>query len=200
MSETSVMDSLSSGLDGDAEQRHALWPILAMIAATAITMFACDCLRHHLMRSGAWDLGFFDQAVYLISRGEAPYSSMLKVHVIADHASVILYPLALFYLIWPNVHMLLIVQAIALSAGAYPVWRLAIGAGLTKQQSLAVAGAYLMYPIILTASIFDFHPDTLVVPALLFAILAEREGKLILFCLCIAVALACKEVMSLTVI
>ncbi|HEY1629525.1 MAG TPA: DUF2079 domain-containing protein, partial [Tepidisphaeraceae bacterium] len=199
MSQTITQDPLGQSLESNFAPTGSQWPIIAMIAAAALAMFGADCVRHYLMRSGAWDLGFFDQAVYLISRGQAPFSSMLKVHVMADHASVILYPLAIFYLIWANVHMLMIVQAIALSSGAWAVWRLALDAGLKRGQSLAVAAAYLMYPVILTASIFDFHPDTFVVPALLFAILAARRERPILFCICIAVALASKEVMSLTV-
>jgi uncharacterized membrane protein len=200
MSQTAVLDSLSENLENDPDRADSRWPIVAMILASALALFGITTVRHYVMRSGAFDLGFFDQALYLISRGHAPISSLLGFHVLGDHASVILYPLALFYLIWPNVHMLLIVQAIALSAGAWPVYRLGMGAGLTKQQALAVAGAYLTYPIVLTASIFDFHPDSLVVIALLMAILSAREEKRISFCLWIAVALSCKEVMALTVI
>jgi uncharacterized membrane protein len=199
MSQVNVLEPLSEDLENDPVRPDSQWPILAMILASAIAMFSLDCVRHYLMRSGAWDLGFFDQAIYLISRGQAPYSSMLKVHVIGDHGSLILYPMALFYLIWPNVHMLMIVQAIALSSGAWAIWKLGTDAGLKRGQALAVAGAYLMYPVILTASIFDFHPDAFVVPALLFAILAARRRRPVLFCICVAVALSSKEVMSLTV-
>jgi uncharacterized membrane protein len=173
--------------------------LLLCMAASAVSLFICSTLRHHLLRSGAFDLGFFDQAVYLISQGKTPISSLHGFHVIADHGSVILYPLALLYFIWADPQMLLIAQALALSAGAWPVYRLGRHAGLSDRLSLGVAGAYLMFPLVLTSNLFDFHPDVFIVPALLFAVLAAREDRKILFIISIVVALLCKEVMGLTV-
>lgn len=165
----------------------------------AVAMFAAGSFRHYVLRSGAFDLGFFDQAVWLISQGHVAFSSLRGIHVIADHASLILYPLALLYVVWADPHVLLAAQAAVLALGAYPVARLAMDAGLTQRQSLAIAGAYLMYPFVLTASLFDFHPETLAVPALLMAVLAAREDRRIAFCIWIAIALLCKEIIALTV-
>jgi uncharacterized membrane protein len=173
--------------------------LLLCIAASAVSLFICSMLRHNMMRSGAFDLGFFDQAVYLISQGKTPISSLHGFHVIADHASLILYPLALFYLIWADPHMLLIIQALALAGGAWPVFRLGKHAGLSDRLALGIAGSYLMFPLVLTSNLFDFHPDVLVVPALLWAVLAAREDRKVLFVTSVVVALLCKEVIGLTV-
>ncbi|WP_193197839.1 DUF2079 domain-containing protein [Nostoc sp. MG11] len=48
-----------------------------MIGISALVLFASSSLRHELFQSTAWDLGIFDQAVYLISQGQAPISSFL---------------------------------------------------------------------------------------------------------------------------
>jgi uncharacterized membrane protein len=92
--------------------------VLLIILVAAATLFACGAVRHYLLRSGAFDLGFFDQAIYLISQGAEPVSSLHGFHVLGDHAALILYPFALLYCIWPDPYMLLASQAIILAAGA----------------------------------------------------------------------------------
>jgi uncharacterized membrane protein len=174
--------------------------VAAMIAAASLLFFAVSSLRHYLFRSGGLDLGFFDQAIYLISQGRPPISSFLNFHVLSDHAAVILYPLAVVYKIWPDPHALLLVQAVTLASGAWPVWRLAEDLGLTAKQSLALAAAYVMYPLVLTTNIFDFHPEIFAIPGLLWAIIAARENRKLLFIFGVCLTLACKEVLSLTVV
>ncbi len=90
-----------------------------IVGVSALVLFGFSSVRHGLFRSGAWDLGIFDQAIYLISQGQTPTSSFLNVHILGDHASLILYPLSLLYKIYPDVHWLLAVQAVALALGAW---------------------------------------------------------------------------------
>ena len=82
--------------------RSVVW----MAAAAAAILFLCSSLRHALFQSTAWDLGIFDQVIYLISQGKPPISSFLGFHIMGDHASWIFYILALFYKIYPDVHWL----------------------------------------------------------------------------------------------
>ena len=165
----------------------------------ALILFACSSLRHALFQSGAFDLGIFDQAVYLISQGEPPISSFLGFHILGDHAALVFYPLALLYKIYPDVHWLLAVQAIALALGAWPTWSLARHAKLTERQAVAIATVYLLYPLVFNLNLFDFHPEVIALPALLGAILAARLGKTVWFCLAIITILSCKAVLALTV-
>lgn len=174
-------------------------PLAWMIGISALLLFACSSLRHTMIQSNGWDLGIFDQVVYLISQGLPPFSSFLGFHIIGDHASFVFYPLALLYKIYPDVHWLLAVQALALASGAIPTWYLARLAGLSTQQSLTVAVTYLLYPVVFNSNLFDFHPDIFALPALLWAILAARLGRVLWFCLAIALVLACKSVLALTV-
>lgn len=174
-------------------------PLTWMIGVSALFLFVCSSLRHKLIQSNGWDLGIFDQAVYLISQGITPISSFLGFHIVGDHASFVFYPLALLYKIYPDVHWLLAVQAIALASGAMPSWYLARLAGLNTQQALTVAATYLLYPVVFNSNLFDFHPDIFALPALLWAILAARLNRVLWFCLAIAVVLACKSILALTV-
>jgi uncharacterized membrane protein len=170
-----------------------------MIGVSTLILFICSSLRHALFQSGAYDLGIFDQAVYLISQSKAPISSFLGFHILGDHAALIFYPLALLYKIYPDVHWLLAVQAVSLGLGGWLTWSLGDRAGLKQSQALAIAGVYLLYPLVFNVNLFDFHPEVLAIPALLGAILAARIGKIGWFCLAIITVLACKAVLALTV-
>ncbi|MBW4614973.1 MAG: DUF2079 domain-containing protein [Desmonostoc vinosum HA7617-LM4] len=169
-----------------------------MISVSALILFASSCLRHELFNSSG-DLGVFDQAVYLISQGKPPILSFLGFHILGDHAAGILYPIALLYKIYPHVYWLFAVQSFALAFGALPTWYLARQAGLTANQAIPMVIVYLLYPLIYNANLFDFHPDTIAVPALLWAVLAARLGQVGWFCLSILIVLGCKAVLSLTV-
>lgn len=170
-----------------------------IISVSALILFACSSLRHELFQSTAFDLGIFDQAVYLISQGEPPISSFMGFHILGDHAAWIFYPLALLYKIYPSVYWLFAVQAAALALGALPTWHLARQAGLKESQTIAIALVYLLYPLVFNVNLFDFHPEVIAVPLLLAAVLAARLGHVGWFCFSIFLVLGCKEVLSLTV-
>jgi len=171
-----------------------------LVAGAAVTFFAISAFRHSIYRSGGLDLGFFDQAIYLISVGQPPVNSFFNFHALADHAAVILYPIALVYKVWPSVYALLLIQGVVLASGAWPIARLARGIGLSTSQSVALSGAYLMYPIVLTVNIVDWHPEVFAVPGLLWALVGARENRKLLFALAVLLTLACKEVLSFTII
>lgn len=175
-------------------------PLAWMIGVSILILFLCSSLRHALFQSTGWDLGIFDQAIYLISQGQPPISSLIKVHILGDHAAWVFYPLALLYKIYPNVHWLFLVQSTALALGALPIWHLACLASLREGQAIALAAVYLLYPVIFNANLFDFHPEVMAVPALLAAVLAARLGRVGWFSLAILLILGCKAVLSLTVV
>jgi uncharacterized membrane protein len=176
------------------------YPVTASIWISTLILFVCSSVRHWLYQSGAFDLGWFDQAVYLISTGQNPIVSFSGFHILGDHAAVILYPLALFYWIYPDVHWLFAIQAIALSIGGLPIYYLSRQAGIDRHQATTIVFAYLLYPLILNKSLFDFHPEVIAVPGFLIAVLAARNSKVVAFYAAILIILSCKAVLSVTVI
>ena len=177
-----------------------LRPITLILLISTISLFVFSSLKHTLFQSTAWDLGIFDQAIYLISQGEKPISSFLKIHILGDHAAFIFYPLSLFYKVYSSVYWLLFIQAFSLSFGALPTYYLAKYQGLTKSQSLTISLVYLLYPLIFNINLFDFHPDVIAVPGILWSILAAFNNNLWLFLIAITIILSCKSVFSLTVL
>ena len=175
-------------------------PLFWAIAASSAILFLCSSVRHTLLQSSAWDLGIFDQAVYLISSGTPPISSFLGFHILGDHAAWVFYLLALLYKIYPDVHWLLAVQATALALGGVPTWYLARQAGLTQRQASAIALSYLLYPLVFNINLFDFHPEVMALPAMLAAVWAARSNKNWWFCLSIILILGCRDALALNVV
>jgi uncharacterized membrane protein len=175
------------------------YPLSLPIIITIIIFFSCSSLRHIMFRSTGYDLGIFDQVLYLISQGQSSFSSILDFHILGDHAAFIFYVLAFFYKIYPSVYWLFAIQAIALAIGAIPTKYLALNAGLKESQANTIAIAYLLYPVVFNLNLFDFHPDVFALPALIWAILAVRIGSLWQFGAAIILILSCKAVFSLTI-
>ncbi len=173
--------------------------VVWMIGVSVVILFVSSSLRHILFQSTAFDLGIFDQAVYLISQGQPPISSFMGYHILGDHGAFVFYPLALLYKIYPSVYWLFAVQAIALAIGALPTWCLAHQAGLTDRQSIAMVTVYLLYPLVYNINLFDFHPEVMALPMLLAAVWWAKQGKIGWFCFGVVFILGCKAVLSLTV-
>ncbi|MBU6427398.1 MAG: DUF2079 domain-containing protein [Cyanobacteria bacterium REEB65] len=173
--------------------------VVAWVVVAAGVLALCGWLRHALLWSNLYDLGIFDQAIYLISRGLPPVSTTLGFPILGDHASFILYPIALLYRLRPTVDWLFILQGLGLAAGALPIAALARDVGLEASWQAALAGAYLLYPAVFNVALYDFHPETLAVPALLWAVVWGRQGRWFPFvCACLW-AMSCKEVLTLTI-
>ncbi|MBD1806908.1 DUF2079 domain-containing protein [Microcoleus sp. FACHB-SPT15] len=171
-----------------------------MICVSALILFVCSSVRHALFQSSAFDLGIYDQVIYLMSQGQPPISSFLGFHHLGNHTAYSVYLLGLLYKIYPTIHWLFAVQAIGLSLGALPIWHLARHAGLNESQATAMAAVYLLYPLIFNLNIFDFHPEVMAVSVILGAVLAARLGKVGWFCCAIFFVLGCKAALSLTVV
>lgn len=174
-------------------------PVIWAIAIFSLIFFLYSSARHALFESNAFELGIYDQVAYLIGQGQTPFSSFLEIHHMGNHAAWVMYPVGLLYKIYPDVHWLLLVQAISLALGALPTWSLARQAGLNNSISGAIALVYLFYPLVFNVNLFDFHPEVIALPALIAAILAARLNKTRWFCAAIVLVLSCKAVLSLTV-
>ena len=172
-----------------------------IVGISTLVLFFFSSLRHSLFQSGALDLGFFDQGIWLLSQGMIPKSSIIDIHLLGDHAAFILYPLSLFYRIHPDIHWLFFIQAISISIGIFPIVILSRQKEIATKQLYLVIFIYLFSPILFNAnSTYDFHPDIFAVPCLLWCILWAEENKLVYFCLTLFILLSCKAVFSLTVI
>ena len=184
---------------GVSKNDNNQWFLTNAIAISTLILFLCSSARHALFQS-SFDLAIFDNAVYLISQGQEPFVTFRGLHILGDHAAWIIYPLALFYKIDPDVHWLFFIQALSLASGALPLWYLCRVTGLRISQSKTIVLAYLLYPAIFNVNLFDFHPEVIAVPAIFSAILAVKRDRLGWFIAAVVLILGCKAVLALSVI
>lgn len=140
-------------------------------------MFAASWLRHRNYRSGAYDLGIFDQGAWLLSRGLPADVTVIGTSIWQDHFSPVILVAAALYRIVPTPLWLLLLQAGAVGLSVVPARRIAAANGLAPGPfSLASLAAL---PVT-TAVLFDFHPSTLAVPAIMWAAVGvvERDTRL----------------------
>lgn len=182
-------------------QTDSTYYLARLVAIASLILLGASSLRHFLLQSSALDLAAFDQWVYLLSQDLPPISSFFNVHVLGDHAAFILYPVSLLYRIVPNVHWLLLLQAIALAIGAIPLYVLCLQSGLSHREAKAIAVCYVLYPAIFNSNFYaDFRPEAIAVPGLLWAMWAGIAQKPWQLVASVALVLSCKERLGLTVI
>jgi len=180
---------------------HAV--VAAAAAAWATGVGTLAVWRHDHFLSHRYDLGHMVQAVWSTANGRplefTDGATGDQIVRLAAHVDPILVLLVPFWWIRPEPETLILVQAAALASGVYPVVRLAL-----KHVRSGVAAAmlglwYLAYPWIIWNALNDVHPITFTIPFLLYAIWLLDEGRLVGFAAFAALALACGELVGLTV-
>jgi len=180
----------------DFIKRHCL---ICLISFSLLILFISSSLKHLLYQSTAWDLGIFDQAIFLISHNMPPISSFLGIHILGDHAALVFYPLAILYKLYPSVYWLFLVQAIALSLGAFFIYQLAKKSQLKESLALTLSSVYLLYPLIFNINLFDFHTDVIALSAIFWAILAVRRRNLWGFMAALILMASCKGILGIMI-
>jgi uncharacterized membrane protein len=159
-------------------------------------------LRHRAFESGRFDLGNMTQAVWATAHGDV--LSVTDVHGeqisrLGAHFDPILALLAPLWWVWPDPELLLVVQAVAVAAGALPVFWLARKHVGSDRAGAALALAYLLSPPVQWLTVSDFHPVAFACPLLLFAWWHLDQGRLWAFALLAGAAVATKEHVGLAV-
>lgn len=150
----------SVGVEERARRRARELPELVWVASLAYgfaTAYAVISLFRHWRFGSGYDLGIFDQAIWSMSRFEAPRSTISGyTNIFGDHFSPILTLLVPLYWLAPAPETLLIVQAVLLGASIVPVY-LFLRDRLSKGQSLVLCGAYGCFWGLQRTALSDFH-------------------------------------------
>jgi uncharacterized membrane protein len=182
--------------------RVPLWlaPLLALAATGSyvLVMSTLSLQRHAALKSNAYDLAIFDQAIFNTAFGR-PFAVSIKTDdltnpiLLGDHFSPALALLAPLTWVWNDVRALLLAQSLLLAAGALPLYRLAREQTKSALLPPALVLAYLLSPTLQHTNLYDFHEVALATPALAFAAAAlvrRRWGALLAW---LGLALLCKE-------
>lgn len=153
---------------------------------------------HNHFQTFGWDLGYFDQVIWKVSKGIFPYSTLSKVNLLAGHFAPVLYLFASLYWLWSDPRILLIVQAFLVVFAAYPLYLLAKEESLNIVFSYSLVFSYLFFLGTQWSILNEFH-EASVIPLflILFFYSANHSGRKLLFYLSILGIFSSKEEFSL---
>ena len=183
-----------------------------LIVAYILFFSAYTSQKHLALRTYAADLSYFDQPMWNTLHGRFMERTLQDRQAprMTDHFEPILVPLSALFLIWDDVRVLLILQAVALALGALPVYWIAREAMSrvwgpearapdrpyappAEWLALAFALVYLLFPAQQAANLADFHADPLLVAPLLFAFWFASQRRFVWMWVWAILALAVKE-------
>ncbi|MEM8746574.1 MAG: DUF2079 domain-containing protein [Actinomycetota bacterium] len=184
---------LSSAVDW--LQRRTLPQILLTAAVVGYTVyFSVRSLAiHHAFGTASYDSALYDQGLWLLSQGEAPFVTLMGRNLFGDHTSFILIFLVPFYWVAPGAGILFISQSAVLAAGAIPIFLYGRRRLESEWLALAPAVAYLLHPAIGWTNLENFHPDAFLGVLVGFAIYGALERKWVLYAVAVVLALSVKE-------
>jgi len=161
---------------------------------------ALSVWRHAHFATNGHDLGIFDQAMWALSRFQAPATTVRHTplpSLFGDHFHPVLLVLVPGYWLFASPVVLLVAQALLLAAVVPLGFLLARQLGMPPWPAVALSVALGAHPGFTTAALFEFH-EVAFAPALLLAtvLLAERR-RWGWYWLALALLLATKETMAL---
>jgi uncharacterized membrane protein len=148
----------------------------------------------------AFDLGVFDQGLWLLSRFHAPFVTVMGRNLFGDHASLILVPVVPLYWLFPEPEGLLVLQTCVLAAGAVPVYLLARNRLHSTALATLLAAAYLLNPALQQGNMDQFHPEAFLVLSIAVALYAALERKPWLLAVAVVASLLVKEDTALLIV
>jgi uncharacterized membrane protein len=186
---------------------RARLPSAAMTVAVAAAAYgagyaALSVLRHRAFATGRFDLGNMVQAVWWTAHGHPLRMTNLhgdQISRLAAHVDPLLAVFGPLWWIWPSPDLLLVAQALAIAAGAWPVYWLARKHLGSPRAALGFALAYLLYPATGWLTLNEFHPVALATPLLLYAFRFLDNDRLVPFTVFAVAAAASKEEIGLVV-
>lgn len=138
------------------------------------------CLYHRNFYTQTYDFGIFSQMFYYMKETGKCLSTCERDGLLshfAVHFSPIYYLLLPFYALIPTPETLLVLQAIIVASGVFPVLLLCRHLALSRRATLAFAAMYLLYPALLEPNFYYLHENCFLAPIilwLLYFFLQER--------------------------
>ena len=192
------------------------WPRIAITLVTLLALAfviyftAYAWATFDAFLANAEDMGIMDQALWNTLHGATLHQTICNsisdtnclgdVSRFAIHFEPIMLPLSLLYLLAPTPKALMLLQAVVVAGGVFPVYWIACRRLSSPLAGLIFATGYLLYPALQSAVMFDFHAVTLSMAFLLFAIyfmLTRNNVGLVIACV---LALSTKEEIPLDIL
>ncbi len=178
-------------------------PRLVLVAALLlyISYFTRRSLDlHHGLATSTYDSALYDQGMWLLSRGDAPFVTLMGRNLFGDHSSFILLLLVPLYWIAPGAWIMFTAQSAAIGLGAVPIFlygRTRLG---SEWWAVLAACAYLVHPAVGWTNLENFHPDAFLGVLVGFAVYAALESKWRMYAVFVVLSLMVKEDVSLVIV
>ncbi len=179
-----------------ASNKHEAFVIFLMTVYT-IYFTTTSFLRYDNFYTGRFDLGNMVQTVWNTVHGNiftlTNPNATETVSRLAFHGDFILILLAPFYTLWPDPKILLLIQTVVLTLGAFFVYLISLHILKNKNISVTFAFAYLINPSLQLTNLYDFHAVTLATTFLLATYYFYLKKKYRHFVIFAVLAALCKE-------
>ena len=156
--------------------------------------------NHHALATSTYDSALYDQGVWLLSRFEAPFVTLMGRNLFGDHTSFVMLFLVPFYWLFPSAGVLFFAQSAAIAAGSIPIFlygRRWLG---SEWAALVGAAGYLLHPAVGWTNLENFHPDGFLGAFVAFAIWAALERRWTTYAVFVVLSLLVKEDASLVLV
>lgn len=177
----------------------AAWLTFLFAFLFAVLFAGLGVSNHRNYGTWSYDMGIYDQGIWLISRGEQ-FMSVRGMNFWGHHFNLIAYLFVPFY--WMGLggpELLYVVQAIALAWAAFPVYLIARDKFAKPWIGFLFALVYLLYAPVQWISWAMFHPEALVIAPFLYAWWFATKERWGWFLAMVLLALSTREDVALAV-
>ncbi len=175
------------------------WTLGAVVAVWSLVFIVLGWWRHDRFGTFGFDLGVWDQAIWLLSRFEMPFITLRGLNFWGHHMNPVLMLFVPFYWLGAGPLFLLAVQVLVQASGAIAVYLLARDRLADRWLAVVLGGVLLLLPSYQFQAWWFFHPESLAVAPLLFAYWAARAKRWGWYGVAAVLAVACKEEVALAV-
>jgi uncharacterized membrane protein len=168
--------------------------LYAVCLAYGGLLFLASALRHRMFGT-AYDLSVNMNMLYNAAHG-AGFASTLEPaasHLLNMHLNLLEYLLVPVCAVFRGPDVLFFAQVAAAILGAIPVYLLARDMCPERWQHILCVIIYLLYPRLRDTIAYDFHPDIMSLPLILFALYSFRRDRLFPFVACLLAGSLNKE-------
>jgi len=177
---------------------QGLFVLMVWAYVTYFTKVSIDV--HNGLGTSSYDVGLYQQGVWLLGQGEAPFVTLMGRNMLGDHASFVMVLVAPIYRLFPAADTLFFLQSLFIGLGALPVFLAARKRLASEAMALALAACFLLHPAVGWTNRENYHPDSFVAFFLGMAIYGALERKWRLYWVFVVLTLLVKEDVVLVVL
>lgn len=179
--------------DGSRVRLGWWWACAAFVVTFAWYMSTTTIDIHRGLGTSAYDFGLYEQGIWLLSRFDSPFVTLMGRNLFGDHSSFILLFVVPLYWFDPPTWILLAVQSVVIAAGAVPLFGYALHRLRSGAAACVAAGMYLVHPAVVWTNLENFHPDSFLGPLIATVLVAGSLKRWRLYWIAVVLALLVKE-------